>query len=55
MNTPANTPKAEAPAETVVEADKLEPYEVTLVMPGAPLKDHDLVIGEMNKITKREN
>ncbi len=48
VNTPANTPKVETPAEPVPA--ELEPYEVTLVMPGAPLKDHDLVIGEMNKI-----
>jgi putative aldouronate transport system substrate-binding protein len=54
VNTPANTPKAEAPVETVVEAAELDPYEVTLVMPGAPLKDHDLVIGEMNKILKEK-
>lgn len=32
------------------EAPKLEPYEIVLVMPGAPQKDHDLVIAEVNKI-----
>ena len=49
-NSTNNTPKAETPSEVA----ELKPYEVTLVMPGAPLKDHDLVIGEMNKILKEK-
>ncbi|WP_373231722.1 ABC transporter substrate-binding protein [Cohnella sp.] len=51
----AETPKGEnASPATEPEASELKPYEITLVMPGAPLKDHDLVIGEMNKILKEK-
>lgn len=49
ITAPANATKDETPATPEPEV-KLDPYEVVLVMPGAPQKDHDLVMAEINKI-----
>ncbi|HEY0827312.1 MAG TPA: ABC transporter substrate-binding protein [Bacilli bacterium] len=56
-NSTGNAPVTEKPKENTATAEptpepekKLDPYEVVLVMPGGPQKDHDLVMAEINKI-----
>ncbi len=48
--TTAEPQKQDSTTATPAPEKKLDPYKIVLVMPGAPQKDHDLVMAEINKI-----
>lgn len=50
VNSTAPANEAKSDSTTPEPEVKLDPYEIVMVMPGSEQKDHDLVMGEVNKL-----